>query len=255
MAKIKLDTGFNIEVDFVVAPFFKRLVAWGIDLLVIWAYIKVMALVFREESFFVWIGDSSLKGLLISLPALFYHLICETQLNGRSVGKMALNLQVIAEGGGEPSMSQYLLRWCFRLVDFPLVLLGLISSGEIAWWLFPMLFCGLFSVIITPGKQRIGDIIAGTMMVDMSRKTSWEETVFTEIEEHYLPSYPQVMQLTDRDINTVKGIIQLVKRKNDYELSNRIANRIREKFNIPYQEDSLEFLETLLKDYNYYTHH
>jgi uncharacterized RDD family membrane protein YckC len=254
MANIKLDTGFNIEVDFVVTTFMKRLLAWSIDLLVIWAYIKIMALMFRQESFFVWIGSNDLKGILISLPALFYHFISEVFLNGRSIGKMALRLQVIAQTGGEPSLSQYLLRWCLRLIDFPLVLLGLIASGEVAWWLFPFLFSGLFTVILTPGNQRLGDLIAGTLIVDLSRKTSWEETVFTELDKNYQPSYPQVMQLTDRDINTVKSIIDTVKKKGDSELSHRIASRIRNRFNIEYREDPLEFLETLLKDYNYYTH-
>ena len=61
------------------------------------------------------------------------------------------------------------------------------------------------------------------------------------------------MQLTDRDINTLKTIIQSVKRKNDYDLSMRIADRIKSKLKMESDQDSLDFLETLLKDYNYYS--
>ena len=65
--------------------------------------------------------------------------------------------------------------------------------------------------------------------------------------------YSQVMQLSDRDINTLKSIIQSVIKKNDYELSMKIADRIKSKLKIESDQDSLEFLQTLLKDYNYYS--
>jgi len=111
----------------------------------------------------------------------------------------------------------------------------------------------LLCVILTPRSQRIGDLVAGTILIDLKNRTSWEDTVFTQIESTYKPRYPQVMQLSDRDINTLKSIIESVKRKNDYELSMRIADRIRSKLKMDSEQDSLEFLETLLKDYNYYT--
>jgi protein-arginine kinase activator protein McsA len=73
------------------------------------------------------------------------------------------------------------------------------------------------------------------------------------VESTYQAKYPQVMQLSDRDINTLKSIIENVKKKNDYELAMRIADRIRSKLKMESDQDSLDFLETLLKDYNYYS--
>ena len=61
------------------------------------------------------------------------------------------------------------------------------------------------------------------------------------------------MQLTDKDINTLKSIIGTVRKKSDYDLSMRIGERIKSKLQIQSDQDSLEFLETLLKDYNYYS--
>jgi hypothetical protein len=61
------------------------------------------------------------------------------------------------------------------------------------------------------------------------------------------------MQLSDRDINTLKSIIESVKKRNDYELSVRIAERIKSKLKMDSEQDSLDFLQTLLKDYNYYS--
>ena len=253
MALVKLDTGFNIEVDFAISPFHKRLFAWIIDLMVCWLYIKIMATLFSLPSFFILIYDGEMLGILISAPVAFYHLICEIAFNGRSLGKMAMNIKVITAEGGQPSLGQYLLRWAFRMLDFPVFILWLLLYQEIPLWGFPLLFLGLFCVILTPMSQRIGDLVAGTIIIDLKNRTSWQDTVFKEVESTYQPSYPQVMQLSDRDVNTLKSIIENVKKKNDYDLSMRIAERIKSKLKMDSDQDSLDFLETLLKDYNYYS--
>jgi len=253
MALVKLDTGFNIEVDFAISPFHKRLFAWIIDLMVCWLYIKIMAALFDLPSLFIIIATWKFLGVLISAPVAFYHLICEIAFNGRSLGKMAMNIKVITAEGGQPSLGQYLLRWSFRMLDFPVFILWLQLSQELPLWTFPLLFLGLFCVILTPMSQRIGDLVAGTIIIDLKNRTSWEDTVFKEVESTYQPRYPQVMQLSDRDVNTLKSIIENVKKKNDYDLSMRIAERIKSKLKMDSDQDSLDFLETLLKDYNYYS--
>jgi uncharacterized RDD family membrane protein YckC len=191
--------------------------------------------------------------VLFTLPPLFYHLVCESRLNGQSIGKKALSIKVIAADGGQPTLSQYLVRWVFRLADFPVWIFPAIGTNELPPWCFLFLFLGLGCVLISKNSQRIGDMAAGTIIIDTKTRTSWEDTVFTELETDYQPRYPQVMQLTDKDINTLKSIIETVRRKSDYDLSMRIAERIRSKLLIGSDQDSLDFLETLLKDYNYYS--
>jgi uncharacterized RDD family membrane protein YckC len=253
MALVKMDTGFNIEVDFAISPFHKRLFAWIIDLMVCWFIVKVSALLAGIDSMFIWVSPWSVSGAIISLLVLFYHLISEIAFNGKSLGKMALNIKVVTAEGGQPSLGQYLLRWSFRLLDFPLIILVMLVQREIPWWCFPLLFLGLVCVIATKMSQRIGDLAAGTIVIDLKNDTSWQDTVFTEVEASYQPKYPKVMQLSDRDINTLKSIIENVKKKNDYDLSMRIADRIKSKLKMESDQDSLDFLETLLKDYNYYS--
>ena len=96
-------------------------------------------------------------------------------------------------------------------------------------------------------------MVAGTIMIDTRATTSWQDTIFTEVERHYKPKYPQVMQLTDKDINTLKSIIGAVEKRNDYELAHRISDRIQSRLGMQAEEDSLQFLQRLLKDYNYYS--
>jgi uncharacterized RDD family membrane protein YckC len=247
MLQVKLDTGFYIEVDFAITPFHKRFFAWAMDILIMiaWFYIgsRLMGTALRHA----WVT------VLFGLPPFLYHLLCEIFLNGQSVGKKAMGIKVIAADGGHPSISQYLIRWLFRMVDFPVWILPAITYGSLPWWCSIFLFGGLACLLLTPHTQRLGDLAAGTIIIDTRNRTSWEDTVFTELEGGYQPLYPQVMRLSDKDINTLKSIIDTVRKKSDYDLSTRIAERIRSRLEIESDQDSFDFLVTLLKDYNYYS--
>ena len=252
MLQVKLDTGFNIEVDFMIAPFIKRFIAWIIDYVIIIAWLVIMNKVVRIGQDILW--ELPIWELfLISLPPLLYFPLSEIFLNGQTVGKKAMQIKVIAVDGGNPSISQFIIRWLFRAIDFPSWILPAIAFNQMPWWTAIFLFAGIGCIIGTPYTQRIGDIVAGTILIDTRNRTSWEDTVFTELTDDYQPRYPQVMQLSDKDINTLKGIISAVRKKSDYDLSIRIAARIRSKLQIEDDQDSLEFLQTLLKDYNYYS--
>lgn len=252
MLQVKLDTGFNIEVDFLIAPFIKRFFAWIIDLTILLAYAIIINRILRLGEGTAWATPEWVYALA-GIPTLIYFPLSEIFLNGQTVGKKATRIKVIAADGGQPSVSQYLIRWLFRMIDFPWWILVTIAFGALPWWSAIFLFGGIGCLIGTPYSQRIGDVVAGTILIDTRTRTSWEDTVFTELTDNYQPRYPQVMQLSDKDINTLKGIISAVRKKSDYDLSIRIAARIRSKLHIEDDQDSLEFLQTLLKDYNYYS--
>ena len=108
MLEVKLDTGFNIEVDFLLPSFFKRFLAWAIDGAIIFAYYLIGSNLLSgslgsgEGHIWAWV--------LFGLPPLCYHLLCEVFLNGQSIGKKATRIKVISADGGEPTISQYLIR-------------------------------------------------------------------------------------------------------------------------------------------------
>lgn len=252
MLLVKLDTGFNIEVEFALSPFHRRFFAWIIDVTIQGTYLWLGTKFLNAIAGFSW--DNEIWPIvLFLLPFIFYHLISEIIMNGQSVGKMAMQIKVMTVQGGQPSVSQYLIRWLFRIIDFPILLMLGTLSGYSTWWVVLFLFAGLICTIATPKSQRVGDLVAGTILIDLKNRTSWQDTVFTEVESTYQPRYPQVMQLSDRDINTLKNIIETVKKRNDYDLSLKIADRIQSKLKMHSDQDSLEFLQTLLKDYNYYS--
>ena len=246
MLSVKLDTGFNIEVEFPITPFHKRFAAWIIDMVIQICWLLITVKLLNKTNAPSWVY------LLCNLPFLFYHFIFEMLLNGQSIGKKAMGIKVITADGGHPSVSQYLIRWVFRLADLPVWIFVPVLERELPWWCGILVFGGIACVLLTPYSQRIGDLIAGTIIIDTRVRATWEDTVFTELEDNYKPRFPQVMNLSDKDINTLKSIIGTVQKKSDYDLSMRIGERIKSKLQIESDQDSLEFLETLLKDYNYY---
>lgn len=252
MLSVKLDTGFNIEVHFPISPFHRRMFAWVVDSLLMLLYGILTSRIITAfpgnklaEKQWIWV--------LVGIPVLIYYPVMEILTNGQTVGKKLLGIRIITLEGGQATVSQYLLRWLFRTVDFPVWIFAAIFNGALPWYCSVLTFSGIASVITTDKSQRIGDLIAGTIVIFTRSKTSWQDTVFTELEDGYKPSYPQVMKLSDKDLNSLKGIIETLKRKSNPDMAFRIADRIKGKLNIQSDEDPLEFLETLLKDYNYFT--
>jgi uncharacterized RDD family membrane protein YckC len=254
MLSVKLDTGFNIEVDFPISPFYKRILAFIVDLFTIWLYFYLftkleLLLPARLLSENKWIGEA------IGVPVIFYFPLMEIFTNGQTVGKTVMGIRVITWEGGRATISQYLIRWIFLLVDFPVWIFPMIYMSALPWYSSVLVFTGIASVVISSKSQRVGDILAGTIIIFMRSKTSLKDTVFIEVEAGYIPRYPKVMQMSDKDLNSLKMIIENVKKNNNHELAFRIAERIKSKLNMQGDQDAQDFLETLLKDYNYYSEH
>lgn len=252
MAIVKLDTGFNIELSLPIAPFHKRLIAWVIDLLIQFAYLWIVSEIISGLVGSGWEGRHKWLAILVSLPVFLYHLICEITLDGQSFGKKALQIKVITTGGGQPSVSQYIIRWAFKPIDFPIWLLAGIGYGAWPAWVFIFLFAGVLCIVFTHNSQRIGDVIAGTVLINTKVETSWQDTIFIETENNYKPQFPQVMQLSDKDINTIKQVLASTYNAADKrKYIDRIANKLKDALNIKEDIEGIELMEVLLKDYNH----
>ena len=94
-------------------------------------------------------------------------------------------------------------------------------------------------------------MLAHTILIRSSQKHSINETVFLDIGHDYVPSFPQVMQLSDRDMNSLKSILDTARKREDYNLAEMASEKIRNHLQIQTTLPAFEFLEVLLKDYNY----
>lgn len=247
----RLHTGFNIEIEFTISAFHKRLIAWFIDLIVLYLYIWICRNLLRSFSIYSLFDDFSLVEFLLWMPVLFYFLVFELVTNGQTPGKKIMRIKVIAANGGQASLSQYLIRWTFRLIDFPFWLFLALANSYWPGYLFPFLFTGLACFILSKKSQRIGDLLADTIVIDTNTESHWQQTVFTEVEDVYTPQFPSVMNLSDRDMNTIKQVLIYLKKKPNDPVLFKVALKIQTALKIETDLEAAEFLEVLLKDYNY----
>ena len=112
---------------------------------------------------------------------------------------------------------------------------------------------GLFTVVLSKKKQRLGDLAAGTLVIKTKIETDIDDTVFFELDDEYKPRFAAVMRLSDRDMNTIKGVLDNTKRYNNFDVAARLSEKIRTVLNITEYVEPVEFLEILLKDYNYFS--
>lgn len=268
MSIFRVATNFNIDIEFATPPFSRRLLAWFIDIVVLIFYMVV------GSRFYAWIaedlgyGDKGMVvrwalSMLLTLPFLLYHVVMEATMNGQSIGKKITGIKVVSENGGRPSLGQFIIRWIIRTSDYMLlviiVLISVLSSygAGIATEMYLALF-GSLSLLVTDlilvnsrRQQRLGDILAHTVLIDVRNKGKITDTVFQEVADTYVPQFPQIMRLSDRDINALKGIIDASRKHRDDSMAYMAAEKIKAHLKIETNLRPEVFLEILLKDYNY----
>ena len=254
MPIIKIQTNFNIDLEFEAAEFPRRLGAWFIDLCTqlfyLFTAIKVYSILQDGKSMSVEDAYNSWAiGLLIILPLFLYHGVSEITLNGQSVGKKLLKIRVVNENGGKASVGQYMIRWLIRIIPFAFIAGRQDLVGNIAAAIFVIM--DIVLIVSTPKAQRLGDLLAGTILIRTNPKGNIDDTVFLEIADNYVPSFPQIMQLSDKDINSIKSILDTSKKKGDFQLATMASEKIKSHLKIDSSLSPYDFLEVLMKDYNY----
>lgn len=272
MSVVRVATNFNIDIEFTAPAFHRRLAAWVIDMVVLVFYVIV------ASKLLSWINDQlgySDSGNVVRwalnmvaiLPFLLYHVVMEATMNGQSIGKKIVGIKVVSENGGRPSLGQLIIRWLIRTSDYMLLVIVIVvmilsSSGMAVEMETYMALSGAGLLLIvdlvlvnTRKQQRLGDILAHTVLIDTKQKSKITDTVFLEVSHEYVPRFPQIMRLSDRDINSLKGIIDASRKHKDSNMAYAAAEKIKTHLKIETNLEPQEFLEILLKDYNYLSAH
>jgi uncharacterized RDD family membrane protein YckC len=235
MPELQINTTQNVKINFTAAGVGERLLAFVLDVAIKIGYLIVVSNVFGAfENMDQWsqIGINT----LLSFPVIFYTLTLESLFEGQTIGKMAMRIRVVKIDGYQASVSDYLVRWFFRIVDI---------------YMFGM---GFFVIIFSKRSQRFGDMAAGTAVITLRDKVSINHTILEELSEDYQPTYPNVIKLSDNDARIIKETFTVAKASRDYNTLIKLRTKIVEVADIKNVKGSdVQFIDTILKDYNYYT--
>ncbi|MBN2081365.1 RDD family protein [bacterium] len=154
---LTVETPENIELRLPLAGFGPRFLAQLIDGLIQGSIAFILVLIVIIFSSFGMVVDPGtgatvmliLVLLAIILTTLGYYVIFETIWNGQTPGKRVTGIRVVKRGGLPLTFTDALLRNLIRIVD------NLPSYGLV----------GLISFFSTRNQQRLGDLVADTVVV------------------------------------------------------------------------------------------
>ena len=236
MSELQINTTQNVKIKFEAADVGARLLAFLIDYAILFGY---WLIVYNLLDGFRGMDYWSEKALQIMLyaPMTFYTLTLEIVMGGQTLGKRLMNIKVVKIDGYQASFTDYVIRWFFRIVDI---------------WLFGL---GLFVMALNNKSQRLGDMAAGTAVITLKERVSISHTILEEIKQDYKPTYPSVIRLSDNDARIIKETFNNARKSKDYRTLIKLRSKIVEVVDIKRVKHSndVEFIDTILKDYNYYT--
>lgn len=240
---IEITTTQNVTIEYELARLRERGLAWLLDIvLVLVGYFIFLQLV-RSIA-----GDEILAGggwtmIIVLFPFLayfLYNIMFEVWNIGQTPGKMALGIKVVRLDGKDPEWSDVVLRAVLHLVDS----------------LFSFSVIGALLIKITTKSQRLGDIAANTTVIKIQSSQfqyRLQDILRISTLENYQPQYPQVRNLSERDMIFIKNVLSRVQRYPNQaheEVVEDLVTHLMPLLNIDQRPmQRIEFLRTLLRDY------
>lgn len=244
MSELSITTTQNVTINFTAASVGSRILAYLLDTVIKFAYLITAYLVF-----FSWMGladwvdnTDRWSGMAVQalfyLPVAFYSLVQESMWEGQTVGKKTMKIKVIKIDGYQAGFGDYLIRWLMRLIDIA------IGFGVI----------GLISMLVSRNVQRIGDMAAGTAVITLKNNINIDHTILREIGNDYSPVYALVIRLSDNDMRIIKETYETSLKSTDFEMIAKLQDKIERVTGIKsVSANATAFVDTVIKDYNYYT--
>lgn len=232
--QVKVRTTQNVFIHYPLASVGDRIAAYLIDLLVIAVFVIAMVALFisaKIQVMWLWI-------VMVGAPILFYHLLFEIFMNGQSPGKYSMKIKVLRVDGTPATVGNYILRWIFAFVDIQ------IMSGLIA----------VLTIAIGGKGQRLGDVVAGTTVVKLvDQETVKAAEVFVQPEVQYVPTFPQVVQLNENDIELIQRALEVNRDSGNAQPVMAVTEKIKTLLGIQTDLPPVKFLYTIIKDFQHIT--
>ena len=236
MRTIIIPTTQNVSIEYELAGSMTRIFALCLDALICLGVYLIMLATFGNSINYI--------SMVVYLPLtlfLLYYFTAELFMGGQTFGKNIQGLKVIRADGKQPTPGDFLLRTIFLLPD--------------VW--FSMGIPAVLLVNTTPRAQRLGDMVAHTVVIRTrnSENLGLADILNIQTKEDYEPQFVQVQQLSEEDMLLVKQVLTRYQRYSNpphLRAVQELASRCREQLDIQEESDDLsanELLKQLLRDY------
>ncbi len=220
--RVSLETPESVELEFSLAGIGNRVHALLIDYF-LWSSVVLLCqvtLVFLVFNYLAQYDSLSQFLLAIQLLVVFaiqvgYFVFFETIWQGQTPGKRRVKIRVIQDDGRPVQIQQATIRSLLRPVD-------------------DLLFVGMFFIIFNKQEKRIGDLVAGTLVVQEEQTindTKFSISTEAKTLAQELPIVTDLSSLLPEDFAIIRDYLQRRKgmipsaRK---EVSLRLASQIKE---------------------------
>jgi uncharacterized RDD family membrane protein YckC len=225
----------GVSMDVVLAGIGSRFMAYLID-----SILLAIVLVLVNLALFAGFSSNTRSDQLLTAGLSFltfvlifagYFIVCEMLWSGRSIGKRAAGIRVISATGAAEGFWSILLRNIARLIDF-----------------LPLFYIvGSISILASANNQRIGDMLANTIVIrerhaadrvqgvaTSSAPQSWTTPVYGSATSWSGPALPEalatwdVSMISDAEIALIR---QFLSRRWEYnsESRERLAAQLKER--------------------------
>lgn len=234
----EITTAHNVRLRYDYASLGHRMLAYIIDNLIKVGYFIAIFLVYFFLVRYKIISTNyylvaALAVIFFFIPYMFYSLLMDYFMNGQSPGKRVMKIKVVSLDTEQLSFGQCLIRWLFRIIDFGF------CSGLIA----------VLAVATSAKKQRVGDILAGTIVVSMKNEKTLDDTIYAQVATNHTVRYENAGRLSAREIEIIKEVIRQYDQEDKYDLLSVTADRVRQAIGADNDLHDIAFLKAVLEDH------
>jgi uncharacterized RDD family membrane protein YckC len=192
VANVEILTSQNVPIQYELAPLRDRFFAWALDLIILVAIITAVS-VLASYAFSIF-GFNKVWMFVLYPFLLLYHPLFEVLMDGQTPGKRMVGLKVMKLNGREPTISDYLIRWVFRLVDITL------SMGGV----------GALLISTTDRQQRLGGLLSDTIVVRIrpTRSVLLQDILNMHATGPDEFEFPGVTRFTETDMLLMKSVVE-----------------------------------------------
>ncbi|MBI1193251.1 MAG: hypothetical protein GC205_08760 [Bacteroidetes bacterium] len=234
-----IHTPQQVVIRYELASLRERIMAFLLDQATIWFGLFLLFILFAIVGGF----DSRPMQLLmmVLVIAIFwtYSLVLEIMLDGQTLGKRLMGLKVVKLSGVEPRPGDFVMRWMFRLLDIwgSLGALGSLMIGT------------------TPNAQRIGDLLADTIVIRIRPVQHVALPTLLRMHEATVESavYSRAGRFTEEEMLLAMEVLDRVQRlpnPANLALLDQLSTKLGQELALPaVPRDQDRFVRQVIRDY------